>query len=145
MTQAMIYKLKLQNQVDGLTTKSWTFRPPTVVGRDPSSGICIEHDSISRKHCQLSQNSDGALVVKDLDSKNGTYIDDERIHSKTLMPGESIQIGALRLEVVFSTEDELPAMPPPRPKGSVTETQPMKRIDALPPPPVKSWWRRLIE
>jgi len=145
MTQPMIYKLKLQNQVDGLTTKSWTFLPPTVVGRDPSSGICIEHDSISRKHCQLSQNSDGALVVKDLESKNGTYIDDARIQSKTLMPGESIQIGALRLEVVFSTEDELSAKPSPRPRGSVTETQPMKRIDPLPPPPVKSWWRRLIE
>jgi hypothetical protein len=149
----MIYRLKLQNHVDGLHTTSWTFMPPTVLGRDPSCGLCIEHESISRKHCQFFHNSEGSLVVKDLDSMNGTYVDDVRIQQRTLMPGETVQAGALRLEVIFTTEQEIVQMALPnaapqtgqRPSLAMNETQPMKKVDPLPPPPPKPWWRKLFE
>jgi pSer/pThr/pTyr-binding forkhead associated (FHA) protein len=142
---AMIYRLKLQNHVDGLDNTTWSFKPPTILGREPSSGICIEHDSISRKHCQFFQNSEGTLVVKDLESKNGTYVDDVRIQHKTLMPGETVQVGALRFEVIFTTEEEIATKPLVRSQGNFSETQAMKKVDPLPPPPPKSWWARLFD
>lgn len=147
----MIYKLILQNQVDGLNTKSWTVKPPATIGRDPSASVCIDHESISRNHCQFSFNLEEALVVKDLESTNGTYVDDERIHQTVLMPGQIIQIGALRLKIDFSTEDEHAQTRDARPKGSVYATQPMKTM--RPPAPVapipmtaseKPWWRRIF-
>ncbi len=147
----MIYKLILQNQVAGLTTQSWTFKPPATIGREPSSTVCIDHESISRNHCQFMFNPDEALVVKDLESTNGTYVDDERVHHAVLMPGQIIQIGALRLKVEFSTEDEHSRTRESRSPGSVHATQPMKTM--RPPAPAvlvpmtateKPWWRRIF-
>ena len=144
----MIYKLNLQNNVDGLTARSWTFKPPVVVGRDPTSEVCIDHHSISRKHCQFSFNGEGALVIKDLSSMNGIYVDDNRIQQQILSPNQIIQIGAIRLQVEFSTEDEHAATPrhKPRqnPQGSVDTTQPMQTFSFDSPPPEKPWWRRLF-
>ena len=144
VSAAMIYKLILQNNVDGLAARSWTFKPPVVVGRDPNSGVCIEHHSISRQHCQFSLNGEGALVVKDLNSMNGIYVDDNRVQQKILMPKQIVQIGAVRLQVEVSTEDEHATAPKPKPQGSVTSTQPMQTYQPDPPPPKKSWWQRLF-
>ncbi|MEQ1824877.1 MAG: FHA domain-containing protein [Pirellula sp.] len=144
----MIYRLHLQNQVDDLRETTWTFIPPTVLGRDASCGLCIDHESVSRKHCQFQHNSEGTLVVKDLESMNGTYVNDVRVQHRALMPGDIVQAGALRMEVIF-VEDEIASIPVapviPRTQGSMKETQPMKKVDPLPPPPPKSWWRKLIE
>lgn len=139
----MRYKLVLQNHVDGLTINSWSFLPPAVVGREPGSEVCIEHDSISRKHCQFSLNGEGALVIKDLDSMNGTYVDDRRIDHVVLMPGQMIQLGALCLEIRFSTETEAPPTAP-KPRGNVYATQPMETFRPVPLPPEKPWWKKLF-
>lgn len=140
----MIYKLVLQNHVDGLSERDWTFRPPTVAGRDPESGVCIDHHSISRKHCQFSFNGEGALVVKDLNSMNGVYVDDNRVQQQILIPNQVVQIGALRLRVEFSTEDEHVSAPRKKPQGSVDATQRMETFRPDPPPPEKPWWQRLF-
>lgn len=142
----MHFKLTLQNHVEGLNTSTWSFTVPAVVGREPGVDVCIEHDSISRKHCQFSQNFEGALVIKDLHSTNGTYVNDSRIQHKTLTPSETIQIGALRLAIAFLSEDDKTTQPASMPKGNVYATQPMKTI--RPPAPAPSepapepWWRR---
>ncbi len=140
----MIYKLVLQNSVSGISQKNWIFHPPAVAGREPGSPLCIEHDSISRKHCQFSLNGEGALVLKDLESMNGTYVDDRRIQQATLMPGQLIQIGALRLKIDFSGEEEEQLPVAAKPKGSVYQTQPMETFRPVPLPPEKPWWRRLF-
>jgi pSer/pThr/pTyr-binding forkhead associated (FHA) protein len=104
----------------------------------------MEHDSISRKHCQFVLNSDGALVVKDLESMNGTYVDDSRVQHATLMPGQLIQIGALRLKIDFSDDEELTSPPLKKPQGNVHATQPMNSFRPVPLPPEKTWWQKLL-
>lgn len=151
----MFYKLILQNHVDGLEKKQWTFRPPAVVGRDPSCEVCFEHDSISRQHCQFSLNGEGALVVKDLDSMNGIYVDDRRVPQATLMPHQTLQIGAIILQVEFTDEEEIPSRSA-TPRGSTYATQPMQTLrpatttaSVIPTiektEAAKPWWRRLFE
>ena len=144
VSATMIYKLVLLNKIEGLTARSWTFNPPVVLGRDPSSGVCIEHDSISRKHCQFSLNGEGALVVKDLNSMNGIYVDDNRVQQQILMPKQIVQIGALRLQVELSTEDEHASAPSHKPRGSVSSTQRMKTFRPGSALSEKPWWRRLF-
>jgi hypothetical protein len=76
------------------------------------------------------------------------YIDDSRVKQAALMPGQVLQIGALRLQVEFTTGGEAMPKPISKPKGSVTATQPMKTIRPEPPPPAtleKPWWRRLFD
>ena len=141
----MVYQLILQNQVDGIHQKRWTFTPPAVVGREPGSALCLDHDSISRKHCQFSLNSDGALVVKDLESMNGTYVDDQRVQHATLMPGQLIQVGALRMKIEFSGDEDFgTAVATAGARGSSYATQPMQTFRPVPLPPEKSWWQKLL-
>jgi hypothetical protein len=141
---AVHYKLVLQNHVDGLVGRSWTFTPPAVVGREPDAQVCVDHDSVSRKHCQFTLNGEGALVVRDVGSTNGTYVDDRKVDHATLMPGQELQIGALLLKIEFSVEPEVVQRPAPRPQGSVYATQPMQTFRPVPLPPEKPWWKRLF-
>ncbi len=153
----MHYQLILQNHVDGLSTKRWKFTAPATVGRDPTCDLCLDHDSISRKHCQFALNGEGALMIKDLESMNGIYVDDRRVHHATLMPHQLVQIGALIMQIEFSDEDEMRAVK--KPAGSTYATQPMKTLKSQgmgvgagsspTASPAKAsdkpWWRRLFE
>lgn len=66
----------------------------TVIGRRHSCDLCIPLMSVSRKHCQL--NCDGeALKIRDLDSRNGTYLNGKRINEAVIQAGDSIKIGPL--------------------------------------------------
>ena len=141
----MHYKLTLQNHVDGITSRTWAFTTPAVLGRDPSVAICIDHDSVSRKHCQFTTNIDDALVIRDLGSLNGTYLDDVRVQHETLMPGQVIQIGALRLQIAFSTEDEVQRKPIRKATGSVTETKAMPTMTAPVVVKSKGLWQSLLD
>ncbi len=144
----MYYQLILQNEVEDLGKAAWTIKPPGVVGRDAACQVCIDHPSISRQHCQFSLNGEGTLVVKDLDSMNGIYIDDTRVKQAALMPGQVLQIGALRLHVEFSTGGDALPKRHAKPKSNVNATQPMKAVrpEPIPAAPIeKPWWRRLFE
>ncbi|RMF41533.1 MAG: FHA domain-containing protein [Planctomycetota bacterium] len=144
---AMNYTLTLQNHVEGLHVRSWSFSPPVTVGREPTCDLCINHDSISRKHCQFFTNAEGALVVKDLDSLNGTYVDDRRIQQAVLMPGQVVQLGALQLRIDFSEEeDDQPKQtrPAARSSGSMHATQPLETFRPVQIPQKKSWWQKLL-
>lgn len=66
----------------------------TVLGRGRNCDITIDDKLLSRKHAQLVVRR-GEVVIDDLDSKNGTYIDDERLESAVLRPGQSFRLGPL--------------------------------------------------
>ncbi|GIW97518.1 MAG: hypothetical protein KatS3mg111_0851 [Pirellulaceae bacterium] len=148
----MHYTLTLQNHVEGLHVRSWSFTPPVTVGRDPTCDVCINHDSISRKHCQFQTNAEGALVVRDLGSMNGTYVDDRKVQQTVLMPGQIIQLGALTLRIDFAEEHEA-TVGTSRQQGhgaassgggSLHATQPLESFRPVVIPPKKPWWRRLL-
>lgn len=64
-----------------------------LLGRDQSCQIVIDADSVSRRHARLGLDDD-KYVIEDLNSKNGTYVNDERIEGKVLLrPDDRIEIG----------------------------------------------------
>ncbi len=73
---------------------------PTVVGRDATSGIRLEHDEFaSARHARIEPRPDGAWV-DDLGSTNGTYVNDKRLKRAQLAKtGDVIRIGATELQV----------------------------------------------
>jgi predicted component of type VI protein secretion system len=92
-------------------------RLPTVIGRGRSSQVTIPHSLVSRQHCEISV-FEGRLVVRDLDSMNGTYIGDERITEAILDPGALLTVGTVTFRAsyevgcdgdVHSDEDSLHA------------------------------------
>jgi pSer/pThr/pTyr-binding forkhead associated (FHA) protein len=78
---------------------------PAVVGRGRDADIVVNHSTVSRRHCQFVLNADGALVVRDLDSYNGTYVGDQRVReSEVLMPGDYVKLGGVTLRVDWTDE-----------------------------------------
>ena len=72
-----------QTQSAQLNSDRWT------VGRSTDNDFGFPEDSgLSRQHLALEKD-DGAWIVRDLGSKNGTYVNDQLIHSKHfLSPGD---------------------------------------------------------
>ena len=77
----------------------------TVIGRRHDCDLCIPLLPVSRRHCQLSQNKE-ALKIRDLDSRNGTFLNGKRIDEETLKAGDYIKIGPLTFLLQIDGEPE---------------------------------------
>jgi hypothetical protein len=63
------------------------------VGRDPDHcDVVFDHPTVSRRHAQL-HSRDGAWVLQDLESTNGTTINGKRIARCRLEPGDRVTLG----------------------------------------------------
>jgi putative nucleotidyltransferase with HDIG domain len=68
-------------------------------GRTAQSDIQLDDPSVSRRHCMLALLSNGLLQVTDLESANGTFVNERPIKEATARPGDLIRLGAAILEV----------------------------------------------
>jgi pSer/pThr/pTyr-binding forkhead associated (FHA) protein len=71
---------------------------PVRIGRSATSDVCVDDRWVSRDHCEVVC-LDGQLVVRDLDSKYGTYVNGVRIIEKELHAGDELNIGLTRFVV----------------------------------------------
>ncbi|HYT76306.1 MAG TPA: HD domain-containing phosphohydrolase, partial [Vicinamibacterales bacterium] len=98
------------------------------VGRTAECDPQIDDPSVSRRHCTIAFEN-GVLRVQDLDSANGTFINERPIKDATARPGDLIRLGAAIIEV------RDPAAAPERPApaivldGSTVESIIQRRID----------------
>ena len=80
-------------------------RLPAIIGRGEDADLLIDDRFVSQVHCLLNY-SEGALVVQDLESRNGTKVNGRRVKAKWLEEGDAIDVGATRIHVVkISTGD----------------------------------------
>ncbi len=71
---------------------------PVEIGRE-ASGISVGPDTMaSRRHAMLSPTTAG-LVLTDLSSTNGTFVNDRRVQNATLRPGDVLRIGSSAFRV----------------------------------------------
>jgi HD-GYP domain-containing protein (c-di-GMP phosphodiesterase class II) len=68
-------------------------------GRTSQCDLQIEDPSVSRRHCTITCQAGGLLQVKDLDSANGTFVNERQIKEATARAGDLIRLGAAILEV----------------------------------------------
>lgn len=67
-------------------------------GRVADCDIPLDDQGISRRHCTVARDGDG-LVVTDLESANGTYLNEQAIRSATARHGDAIRLGSTILDV----------------------------------------------
>jgi serine phosphatase RsbU (regulator of sigma subunit) len=78
-----------------------------IIGRSETAGIRLEDPGISGLHC-LVRLEDRALVVEDLDSTNGTFVDGRRVTEATDLPvGSILQAARTRLRHEVRSEEEI--------------------------------------
>ena len=65
---------------------------PVVIGRETAATLCVADASISRRHSQIEKEND-QFVILDLDSLNGTFINDVPVKRRVLKHGDRVRIG----------------------------------------------------
>jgi pSer/pThr/pTyr-binding forkhead associated (FHA) protein len=78
---------------DGTTGEIELGDKPITVGRSPEADIVVYDEKASRIHCGIRL-WDGDFYVKDLKSKNGTFVNGHRVEVASVKPGDEIRIGA---------------------------------------------------
>src|SRR5262249_20366707 len=78
----------------------------TLLGRDSSSLVCIDSRSVSRQHCVIERKK-GNFVLRDLDSLNGTFVNDVPVKVRELKHGDQIAIGDSIFVLVLKDRDEV--------------------------------------
>ncbi len=71
---------------------------PLTIGRNTKADVVLEDEKASRLHCGIRL-MDGEYFIKDLDSKNGTFVNEQRIESSQLNAGDKIRVGSTTLSV----------------------------------------------
>jgi DNA-binding NtrC family response regulator len=72
-----------------------------IVGRDFPAHVLIDDVRISRQHARFWL-QEGAVMVEDLDSRNGTRVNDARIKTATLAPGDEVLLGSARIALAMT-------------------------------------------
>lgn len=75
----------------------------TVIGRRHDCDLRIPLMSVSRRHCQLNCD-EGVLKIRDLGSRNGTYLNGKHIDEAVVQAGDYIEVGPLKF--VFQIDGE---------------------------------------
>ncbi len=89
---------------------------PVTLGRKPGASLPFPEDNfLSGLHCSFQATSAG-LILCDLDSTNGTFLNGQRIQQAELHPGDSIAAGSLALRVAVEAPPA-PVVQPPPPEG----------------------------
>jgi DNA-binding CsgD family transcriptional regulator len=84
-----------------------------IVGKGDDARIRLTDSGVSRRHAKIVISSDGMVVILDLQSTNGTFVNDNRVEMTALREGHRIGIGP-DAELEFTRQDDPPAAPRPR-------------------------------
>jgi pSer/pThr/pTyr-binding forkhead associated (FHA) protein len=78
------------------------------IGRGPDNSIAIDNLAVSSHHAEI-KSEQGHLVIEDLDSLNGTFVNSQRVKRSALKHGDVVSIGKHSIQVDESAHAELPA------------------------------------
>ena len=75
---------------------------PATIGRAKEASITLPHALVSRQHCEIYEENN-CLCVKDLNSLNGTYLNNQKITGSTqLLPGQLLTLGNVTFRADYS-------------------------------------------
>src|ERR1700729_4456062 len=80
---------------------------PVTIGRAPDNDVPIDNLAMSNYHARVYTEA-GHLVVEDLNSLNGTFVNDLRVERATLRDGDMVQVGKHQIQVDAAHEAALP-------------------------------------
>ena len=109
-------------------------RLPSTIGRGRGCTIMLPQALVSRQHCEIFE-SEGKLMVRDLGSLNGTFVNNQKIAEPSPVNSEELlTIGTVTFRVVYegAGASSPPAGPGPVMKSSVKEALPVAKAVPLP-------------
>ena len=80
---------------------------PITIGRAPDNDLPVDNLAVSNYHAKIYYEA-GRMVIEDLDSLNGTFVNDLRIERATLHDGDNVHIGKHKIKVDTSGDAPVP-------------------------------------
>ena len=71
---------------------------PLTIGRDRACAVALDDPAVSRRHAQL-QSRQGSILLTDLESTNGTWVNGHRVRETALGEGDVVEIGTTSFDV----------------------------------------------
>lgn len=108
----------------------------TTIGRIEDNNFQIAEPSVSSRHCEILLHGND-VVVKDLNSTNGTFINGEKITESVLKPGQTLRLGNIELRLEAPGAPAAPpapapsSPPPPQPRKETSKTAGGVRLSDL--------------
>lgn len=118
----MLVRLFVSN--DKANVKKVILRSDTLIGRAADCNLRIASQEVSRRHCSIRLVEPCSVLVRDLDSSNGTFVDGRQIESNVDVPvrsGAELEIGNVRFTVNYDA-----------PSGRQSEDSTAEVPDAVP-------------
>ncbi len=78
---------------------------PVTIGRDPGNSMVLDEIGVSRRHAVIQRVGE-QVILRDLGSKNGTFVNDERVVERVLHDGDILHLGATTLKFLASDNVE---------------------------------------
>jgi predicted component of type VI protein secretion system len=100
---AMALDAKLVVVGGDVKTEEIKLRLPSTIGRGRGTSIVLPHPLVSRQHCELYE-QDGQLMVRDLGSLNGTFVNNQKVAEAPVSPGELLTIGTVTFRAVYEAK-----------------------------------------
>lgn len=89
-----------------------------VIGRSKSCDVSIALSTVSRNHAVLTRYDDGSWTITDTHSKDGTYVNGERVSICALQDGDVISVGGVKLKLKVITRQQEQLQSKLRTRGS---------------------------
>ena len=65
----------------------------SVIGRDPACEVSLRDPGVSRHHARLEMQEDHRILLRDVGSANGTFVNGVRVAEASIQPGDQIRVG----------------------------------------------------
>jgi hypothetical protein len=85
----------VEETAGGVVGRTYVLGLSTTIGRTADNQIAADIRELSRHHARIDQR-DGAFVLVDLNSGNGTFVNGKRVTEHKLTPGDRVQFGTLK-------------------------------------------------
>jgi pSer/pThr/pTyr-binding forkhead associated (FHA) protein len=95
---------KLKSTASWMENQLFPIEGKTVLGREANCDISIPVEHLSRRHVEFEVKG-GKLLIRDLDSSNGTFLNGNSITESYAKPGDKIKVDVISFEVIGPQAD----------------------------------------
>lgn len=111
------------------------------IGRGPVNLVQVVDSEVSRRHALVRWTASGTYALVDLQSQNGTFLNDTRVDAANLAIGDRIRVGQTVLRLETDDRCAFDETVGPRRSGTATVDNATRMSDCLPPRPIEERWQ----
>jgi pSer/pThr/pTyr-binding forkhead associated (FHA) protein len=103
---------RLLLQYENRVLRECAMTADVTIGRQPDNTVSVDNPAVSARHARIARDGDG-FVVEDLESRNGTFVNGERITRHVLQHGDVVLVGKHKLLFDAESTDSVAAASAP--------------------------------